>query len=296
MTRLGTEAVPVPTIGIDTALPNGITVTLIVERTRLSAVASTVTCVVPGVFAEMLKPVAVCVPMLAIALSALRAVNPALARPLMLTTIGMSRLGVTVTFVGVTRIFGPGPDTGFTMICADADLVGSFFDVAVIVAIPGAIVFDNWIGQSRRRFATGLVALALPVFIAAQILRARSASVEQIMRDWPARVSSLPSGATIVTGRPCPAVPLVSAVLAHLEERSAPVPNWVTVCPGWAWPADLSARLDAALRGGRVVAVDLRPDVWVGDEQQQARTAVVRYLERSPAVAAIGAGRIVVWR
>ena len=166
----------------------------------------------------------------------------------------------------------------------------------VAIALPGAIVLDAWIGRSRARVGVVAAALTVPILIAAPILRERSAGREAIVREWPARISNLPSRTVIVTGQPCPAVPLVRAVIAHDPARTASVPDWQTVCPGWAWPKDLPATLDRLSNEGRLLAIDLRPGVWIGEEQQHARAEVERYLERRGVTAARSDPGILVWR
>jgi hypothetical protein len=166
----------------------------------------------------------------------------------------------------------------------------------VAIALPGAIALDGWIGRSRARAAVVAAALAVPILIAAPVLRARSAGSEAIVREWPARISHLPSDAVIVTGQPCPAVPMVRAVLAHDPARTAPVPEWQTVCPGWAWPADLPATLDRLASDGHLLVIDLRPGVWSGEEQQDARAELERYVEARAAAAGPRASGILVWR
>jgi hypothetical protein len=166
----------------------------------------------------------------------------------------------------------------------------------VAIALPGAIALDLWMSRSRARLGLVAVALTVPVLIAAPILRARSAGREAIVRDWPARISSLPPRAVIVTGQPCGAVPMVRAVLAHVPARTGAVPDWQTVCPGWAWPKDLQAALDQLSHEGRLLAIDLRPGVWIGAEQQQARAEIERYLEQRARAGAPADAGIVVWR
>jgi hypothetical protein len=163
----------------------------------------------------------------------------------------------------------------------------------VAIAIPGAVAIDAWIGGSRHRVVAAIAAFVLPIAVAVPFLRARSAPLEEIIREWPDRLAGLPPRAIVVTGQPCPAVPLVREILAHDPQRAAGVPEWRPICPGWAWPTDLGAELDGALREGRPIAIDLRPGVWVGAEQLRAREAAARYVERHQ----IADGKwLMVWR
>jgi hypothetical protein len=160
------------------------------------------------------------------------------------------------------------------------------------LAIPGAIVLDDWIRRSPARLAAVLCALMLPLIIAAPILQARSAPVESLLRAWPSMILRVPPTSVIVTGQPCPAIPLVQVLAARDPRRSTPVPDWQAVCPGWGWPADLSARIDRAIREGRPVVIDLRPGAWMGAEQQAARREADGYVTAHAAEVARGAVRV----
>lgn len=166
----------------------------------------------------------------------------------------------------------------------------------VAIALPGAMVLDSWIGGSLPRARVVAAALIVPILVAAPVLRIRGAGREAIVRDWPARISHLPSSAVIVTGQPCPAVPMVRAVLVHDPSWTAPVPEWQTVCPGWAWPRNLPATLDELASGRRLLVIDLRPGVWIGEEQQHARAEVESYLQARGAAAGQSDPGILVWR
>lgn len=158
-------------------------------------------------------------------------------------------------------------------------------------AIPASILVTRWSGGSLARWRWAIVAWALPMALAAPITHARSAALVATMREWPARLVALRSPAVVVTGQPCPAIPLVRAIVG----LGAPsTPDWQPVCPGWAWPSNLSARLDRAIGEGRLVAVDLRDASWTGDEQRAARDELGRYVVAH--AAAESSGQMVVWR
>jgi hypothetical protein len=160
------------------------------------------------------------------------------------------------------------------------------------VALPGAIVLHRWVGSSRIGYRLLFAALVAPLVIAAPIVRSRSARLEQTLRDWPGMLLTLPPGSVVVSGLPCASVPLViEEVVVASGQRVRP--DWQPVCPGWGWPPDLSAALDAALRSGHVVALDLRAGSWVGAEQQAARAQARAY--RQARRGASPGARLVVW-
>lgn len=160
-------------------------------------------------------------------------------------------------------------------------------------AIPGAWAIDRWIGGSRVRFAVATAAIAFPLVVAAPTLREGSAPLLATLHSLPSMLARVPPTAVIVTGQQCPAIALERAIVAH-DSPSLPVPDWQAVCPGWAWPADLAARLDDAQRDGRAVVLDLRPTSWIGDEQHSALAEVQNY---SRAIAASGDARdVIVWQ
>lgn len=162
------------------------------------------------------------------------------------------------------------------------------------VAIPGAIVLRPWLTRSTTWRVAIVLAIVLPVVVAAPILQRRQRDVAETLRVWPSMVLAVPSGGVIVSGQPCAAVPFIEAAAARDRRRPAPPPSWDAVCPGWGWPADLDARLDAALAQGRTVAIDLRPLAWLGAEQHAAETEAALY-----AISRTARGdraRIIVWR
>ena len=161
------------------------------------------------------------------------------------------------------------------------------------IAIPGAWAIDRWIGGSRLRFAAATVGIAFPLVVAAPVLRSRSAPLLVTFQALPSMLARVPPTAVIVTGQPCPAIALERAIIAH-DSPSLAVPDWQAVCPGWAWPADLAGRLDAARRDQRPVVLDLRSTSWLGAEQQSAFAEVQSY---SQVVALRRDGSdVIVWR
>ena len=160
-------------------------------------------------------------------------------------------------------------------------------------AIPGSILIVRWAGDSRARRSVAMAAWVLPVLVAAPIAHARSAALTATLREWPVRLRSLPSDAVVVTGQPCPAIPLVRTILAHDPATRGDAPDWQPVCPGWSWPADLAGRLDGGMRDGRVAAADLRDASWTGAEQRAARDELDRYVRAR--ATSVSSGRLIVW-
>lgn len=142
------------------------------------------------------------------------------------------------------------------------------------LAIPAAITFDR-VAATRRKAVEVLLALALPVILATPIIRARESGVVQGLRDLGPMTATLSDRAVIVTGQMCPGIAWLKVQIKHETGRE---PGWETVCPGWAWPADLAARLDRAVSENRALVFDLRPGSWVGAEQRAAFDQMNRYL------------------
>ncbi len=162
------------------------------------------------------------------------------------------------------------------------------------LALPGAMAIDRWIGASRARLIAAIAAIVVPALVAAPIVRARSALLEQTLRTWPSMLARVPSGGVIVSGQPCPAVPLIETLIARDRASAGRSMSWEPICPGWGWPRDLASVLERARADGRVVALDLRPVSWIGAEQRAALADVDGYARAR--AAEIAGGRIIVWR
>jgi hypothetical protein len=101
--------------------------------------------------------------------------------------------------------------------------------------------------------------IAFPIARGADAIAERGAMTSE-------RVQHLPAKSLVVPGHFCPH--------ARLGAKVAKRSDLEFVCPGWAWPADLSAVLNRALTDGRPVAVDRASDAWVGDRETQPRKEV----------------------
>jgi len=160
------------------------------------------------------------------------------------------------------------------------------------LAIPGAVTLDRWARESRTRLALVVAALVLPFLVAVPVVRSRASEAVETWRALPSMLLALPSNAVVVTGRPCPAIPLVRAIVARDPAHDGRSPGWQAVCPGWAWPRDLAAHLDTARADGRPVVLDLRPASWTGAEQLAALQQVEAYARGG----ANAAADVVVWK
>ena len=160
------------------------------------------------------------------------------------------------------------------------------------VAIPGAWAIDRWIGRSRRHFVAACLLIVLPLVVGAPVVHEQSAPVIAAIRTLPELLAAVPPTSVVVTGQPCPEIALDRAIVAH-DSPYAPAPDWQPVCPGWAWPADLPARLDAARLVNRTVVLDLRPTSWIGKEQQAALRQIMQYAFSPPTS---NRPRLLLWR
>ena len=161
------------------------------------------------------------------------------------------------------------------------------------IAIPGALVLDDWSRRSRGRMVLAVAALVMPLVIAVPVVRARGASMDARLAAWPSELAALPARTVVVSGQPCAWVPLIRELTRRDPAGTGRDPAWRPLCPGWAWPADLAPTLDEAMRAGNTVALDLRPSSWVGAEQGAARAEALQY--RRARVSDETAGRIRVW-
>lgn len=157
-------------------------------------------------------------------------------------------------------------------------LLGGYQDISyspryLLSALPGALAIPA--GVWLAGFATtvgrrvGLaVAMALPLLLGAPWLRAREAPLSRAVEAVPALLRAVPADALVVAGQTCPAVELTRRLALAEPARWGDAPRWQRICPGWAWPADLAGRLDAALAQGQTVVLDLRPGAWLGPRQE----------------------------
>lgn len=134
---------------------------------------------------------------------------------------------------------------------------GSFSPRYVLATVPFAFFFSAapWLASYPRLTAALLI---LPLSFTPRIGEA-SREVAARGRVVMARTAALPAGAVVVPGHYCPHVQLA----ATIEPRR----DITLMCPGWGWPSDPAAALDAALASGRDVAIDLAEEAWLSREQ-----------------------------
>ncbi len=149
----------------------------------------------------------------------------------------------------------------------------------LLIALPTAVALPAAAALGRRR-AAWVVGFLLPIAIATVVVHRAERPWLEVSRAMAERLASVPADAVIVTGHACPAVGLIKEQVRREPTAALPEGRWQTVCPGWSWPADLAAVLDAHQAAGRTVVVDLRPRAWRGAEQTRARAQAAQYAAR----------------
>ncbi len=150
-------------------------------------------------------------------------------------------------------------------------------EFVLATTLPAAAWLDRALPSRAAQLAWILPSLVcLP--LAGRLLDARQRPLRELVAALPRDLQRVPPDAVVVTGQPCPAVRL-TARIARSWPRSwdGPPPRWTTLCPGWSWPDDPSARLDEALRLGAPVVLDLRDAAWLGGPQRRRRAEVLRF-------------------
>ena len=141
---------------------------------------------------------------------------------------------------------------------------GSFSPRYVLATVPLAffIAAAPWLAARRL-----LAALLLVVPIAIAAVAATSAnSVAAYGASVSRRIAGLPPDTTLVPGHFCPQSRLAAAIAGRSDLQF--------ICPGWDWPQDVAASLDATLDSGRPLALDLADAAWVGPREVEPRNAV----------------------
>jgi hypothetical protein len=153
----------------------------------------------------------------------------------------------------------------------------SFSPRYLLGALGGAVLLPAaWaLETSRWRQKILLASLVFPL-LAAPLLRWHERPLLNALRELPSRLDHVERNSVVVSGQACPAV-VYERALRRLEGRAT---DLLAVCPGWYWPTDLEARLNALRAEGRPVVLDLREGVWVGPRQHMAREELRRYVAR----------------
>ena len=144
--------------------------------------------------------------------------------------------------------------------------------------------------RGRRPALRMFVACALVAPLAiAPFTTGHAEAIAARARALPARLAQIPDGTLLVPGHVCAAVGawLAAEDAAHAGHAGPGLPDEriELLCPGWSWPGDaqeLGLRLDRARCRGRVIAIDLADEAWVGVREQEAKAQVRAYVaERS---------------
>jgi hypothetical protein len=147
----------------------------------------------------------------------------------------------------------------------------------VATTLPAAAWLDRALPRRGAQLAWVLPSVAL-LPIAGVWLDARQRPLRELVAALPAQLRAVPPDAVIVTAQPCAAVRLTARIARRWPAAwSAPPPRWTTRCPGWSWPADPGALLDADLRRGATVVLDLRDAAWLDGPQRRRRASLQRF-------------------
>jgi hypothetical protein len=146
---------------------------------------------------------------------------------------------------------------------------GSFSPRYMLATVPLAffIAAAPWLAARRKLTAVLLIVPIAIAGVAATSANAVAAYGSSIGR----RIPSLPPNTTVVPGHFCPQARLAAQIAGRSDLRF--------VCPGWEWPPDVAAVLDADLSSGRPVAVELAEEAWVGKRETDPRRAVRSWAE-----------------
>jgi len=150
-------------------------------------------------------------------------------------------------------------------------------EFVVATTLPAAAWLDRALPRRGAQLAWVLPSVAL-LPIAGVWLDARQRPLRELVAALPAQLRAVPPDAVIVTAQPCAAVRLTARIARRWPAAwSAPPPRWTTRCPGWSWPADPGALLDADLRRGATVVLDLRDAAWLDGPQRRRRASLRRF-------------------
>lgn len=135
---------------------------------------------------------------------------------------------------------------------------GSFSPRYMLASVPVAFFIPAAIWLSSRRW-WAIIGLAIPIALVpiatreSRTVAARGSVIQN-------RVQFLPARSLIVPAHYCPQARLGATIQRRTDLEM--------MCPGWDWPANPGAALDAALSGGRPVAIDSDAADWWGDRER----------------------------
>ena len=141
---------------------------------------------------------------------------------------------------------------------------GSFSPRYMLATVPLAFFLPAAACMAER---PRLMAIAMIVPLIVLYASTRSARVAAVRgATLIDRVAPLPQKAFVVPGHYCPQARLG----ATIHKRA----DLSMMCPGWEWPVDPGAVLDAALAEGRPVAVDVADDAWMPPREVDYRDSI----------------------
>jgi hypothetical protein len=149
---------------------------------------------------------------------------------------------------------------------------GSFSPRYMLATVPLAFFLPAaaWMAERPRTMAAALVVPLVILAIAIRPARAAAARGSVVI----GRMQSLPATALVVPGHYCPQARLGATIYQRAD--------LTMMCPGWEWPLDPQAVLDAALAAGRPIAVDLADDAWMPPREVEYRDAIRAWAARHP--------------
>jgi len=147
---------------------------------------------------------------------------------------------------------------------------GSYSPRYVLASAPVAFLLPaaTWLSTRRRLAAVGLaIPLAMVPLLThtSRVVAARGAVVQGQMQ-------LLPDRSLVVPAHYCPQARLGAAIYKRSDLS--------LMCPGWDWPADPAATLEASRASGRTIALDLNSEDWWGAHEAADLVAIRAWANR----------------
>jgi hypothetical protein len=147
---------------------------------------------------------------------------------------------------------------------------GSFSPRYMLATVPLAFFLPaaQWMADRARVMAVAFVVPLIVLFLSTNSARAVAARGAALVD----RVAPLPQKSLVVPGHFCPQARLGATIHGRRD--------LTMMCPGWEWPLDSAAVLDAALAEGRPVAVDLADEAWMPPREVEYRDVIRAWASR----------------
>jgi len=141
---------------------------------------------------------------------------------------------------------------------------GSFSPRYMLATVPLAFFLPAavWMADRPRVMAAALLVPLVILFVATRSARVVTARGNAVIE----RIAALPLKTLVVPGHYCPQARLGATIHSRRDLSM--------MCPGWEWPVDPAAVLDAALAADRPVAVDVADDAWMPPREVDYRDAI----------------------